>query len=325
VGPGDIVVDGVAALDRAGPRSLSLLASRRYAGAFARSRAGAVLVAEAFEGLAGRPSTRIVVVDPHRAMLEVMARLFPVPAVVGGVDPTARLGPGVILGAQVSVGPHVSIGAGVRLGDRVRLGPGVVIEAGVEIGDDTVVGARVVVGSGTQVGKRVVIKPGAVLGTTGFGYVSGPDGHDRIPHVGACLIGDDVDIGANTCIDRGSLDDTVIGDGTKIDNLVQIGHNVRIGRRCLLMAGVGVAGSTRIGDGVVLAGQVGVAGHLTVGDGVRAAAQAGISGDIPAGATVTGFPARPNREFLRSQAVLYRLVPIVRDLEALVRNRNSDA
>jgi UDP-3-O-[3-hydroxymyristoyl] glucosamine N-acyltransferase len=171
----------------------------------------------------------------------------------------------------------------------------------------------------------VTVKAGAVLGGTGFGYISGRTGHVRIPHIGGCIIEDDVDIGSNTCIDRGSIDDTVVGEGTKIDNLVQLGHNVRVGRRCLLMAGVGIAGSTRIGDDVILAGQVGVTGHVTVGDRVRAAAQTGIAGDIPPDTEISGFPARPNREFLRSQAVLYRLVPLVKELEALAGERRAHA
>ncbi|MBS1242209.1 MAG: UDP-3-O-[3-hydroxymyristoyl] glucosamine N-acyltransferase, partial [Gemmatimonadetes bacterium] len=189
--------------------------------------------------------------------------------------------------------------------------------------DDTVLGPRVVCGRGTRVGQRCRIKSGAVLGGIGFGYVSGRDGHRRVPHVGGCLIEDDVDIGANTCIDRGSIGDTVVGTGTRIDNLVQLGHNVRVGRHCLVMAQVGVAGSTRIGDGVILAGQVGVNGHIRIGDGARVSAQSGVMGDVPAGMDYGGYPARPHREWLRSHAVLYGLAPVARDLQALVRERKA--
>jgi UDP-3-O-[3-hydroxymyristoyl] glucosamine N-acyltransferase len=145
--------------------------------------------------------------------------------------------------------------------------------------------------------------------------------HHKIPHVGRCLIGDDVEIGANTTVDRGSIDDTVVGAGTKIDNLVQIGHNVRVGTLCLLMAQVGVAGSSRIGDGVILAGQAGIAGHLTIGDGARLAAQSGVVGDVPPGETWSGYPARPHRDYLRSQAALLKLGALWRKLERLLEDR----
>jgi UDP-3-O-[3-hydroxymyristoyl] glucosamine N-acyltransferase len=207
----------------------------------------------------------------------------------------------------------------------VVLGPGVVLEAGVEIGEDSVLGPRVVCCRDTRVGKRARIKAGAVLGGTGFGYAPGRGGLERLPHAGRCIIGDDVDIGSNSCIDRGSVDDTVVGDGTKIDNLVQVAHNVRLGRNCLVMSQVGIAGSARIGDGVVLAGQVGVVGHLTIGDGARVAAQSGVGHDLPGGADYGGSPARPHREWLRSHAVLYRLAPIAKEMEALVRERKTHA
>jgi UDP-3-O-[3-hydroxymyristoyl] glucosamine N-acyltransferase len=172
--------------------------------------------------------------------------------------------------------------------------------------------------SGTSLGARVSVHAGARLGSDGFGYVFRNGGHDKIPHIGRCIVEDDVEIGANTTIDRGSFDDTVIGAGTKIDNLVHIAHNVRIGRLCLIMAQVGVAGSTRIGDGVVLAGQAGIAGHVTIGDGARVAAQAGVFGDVPAGETWSGYPARPHRQSLRASAALLKLADIIKKLERIV-------
>jgi UDP-3-O-[3-hydroxymyristoyl] glucosamine N-acyltransferase len=159
------------------------------------------------------------------------------------------------------------------------------------------------------------------LGSDGFRYAFADGAHQKIPHVGRCVVEDDVEIGANTTIDRGSIDDTVIGAGTKIDNLVHVAHNVRIGRLCLIMAQVGVAGSVRLGDGCVLAGQVGVSGHHTIGDGVRLAAQAGVFGDIPAGETWSGYPARPHKESLRSHAALFKLSGMIRELERLVEGR----
>ena len=325
VGDGGAVLSGIAPLDRAGPGDLSFLSSGRYLDAFRASRAGCVLVAEDLAEVAGGPATRILVGDPARAVGQVQAALNPEPAPEPGVDPTARLARGVVLGQNVCVGPHAVLGAGVTLGDRVVIGPGVVLEGDVQIGEESVLGPGVVCCRGTRVGKRARIKAGAVLGGIGFGYAPGPGGLERLPHAGRCIIGDDVDIGSNTCIDRGSVGDTVVGDGTRIDNLVQIAHNVRLGRHCLVMSQVGIAGSARIGDAVVLAGQVGVVGHLTIGDGARIAAQSGVGHDLPGGADYGGSPARPHREWLRSNAVLYRLAPIARDMEALVRERKTHA
>ena len=177
----------------------------------------------------------------------------------------------------------------------------------------------------SQIGSRVVLKAGAVIGGDGFGYLSDARGHTRIPHVGGCILEDEVEVGSNTCIDRGSVDDTVIGRGTKLDNLVQVGHNVRIGERCLIMAGVGIAGSTRVGNEVILAGHVGVTDHLVIGDRARIAAKSAIFGDVPPGTSFSGHPARPHRQFLRAQAAMYRLAPIVDELERLVPDRASHA
>jgi UDP-3-O-[3-hydroxymyristoyl] glucosamine N-acyltransferase len=178
---------------------------------------------------------------------------------------------------------------------------------------------------GSRIGSRVVLKAGAVIGGDGFGYLSDGERHTRIPHVGGCILEDEVEVGSNTCIDRGSIDDTVIGRGTKLDNLVQVGHNVRIGERCLIMAGVGIAGSTRVGNDVILAGHVGVTDHLVIGDGARIAAKSAIFGDVPPGASFSGHPARPHRQFLRAQASMYRLAPIVDELERLVTDGASNA
>jgi len=221
----------------------------------------------------------------------------------------------------VSIGPFVVLGRNVRLGARCRLAQGVSVGDGVVVGDDTTLGPGVVCYAGTRIGSRVVLKAGAVLGGDGFGYLSDGKGHARIPHVGGCILEDEVEVGSNTCIDRGSIDDTVVGRGTKLDNLVQVGHNVRIGERCLIMAGVGIAGSTRVGNEVILAGHVGVTDHLAIGDRARIAAKSAIFGDVPAGASFSGHPARPHRQFLRAQAAMYRLAAIVDELERLVPER----
>jgi UDP-3-O-[3-hydroxymyristoyl] glucosamine N-acyltransferase len=201
----------------------------------------------------------------------------------------------------------------------------VVLEDGVVIGPDATLGPRVVCHHHVVLGARVKVKAGAVIGGTGFGYISSASGHERIPHGGGCRLEDDVDVGANSTIDRGSVGDTVIGRGSKLDNLVHVAHNVRIGEHCLVMAGVGIAGSTRVGNRVVLAGQVGVVGHITLGDDVRVGAQSGVTGSVPAGLEVSGYPARAHREQLRAMGALYRLAPLARRLERLVRERPEDA
>ncbi len=226
-----------------------------------------------------------------------------------------------MLGPDVFIGPFVVLGRNARIGARCRLAQGASIGDGVVIGEDTIIGPGVVCYSGSRIGSRVVLKAGAVIGGDGFGYLSDGKGHTRIPHIGGCILEDEVEVGSNTCIDRGSIDDTVIGRGTKLDNLVQVGHNVRVGERCLIMAGVGIAGSTRVGNDVILAGHVGVTDHLVIGDRARIAAKSAIFGDVPAGASFSGHPARPHRQFLRAQAALYRLAPIVDELERLVPER----
>jgi UDP-3-O-[3-hydroxymyristoyl] glucosamine N-acyltransferase len=324
VGPGEVPLRRVRALDRADAEALAHCSGPKWRDAMARSAAGAVLVPAALAEAPG-PATRIVVADPTRAIAIVAARLHPVPPAAIGMDPTARVASDARLGANVSVGPFVVIGRGVTIGDRVQLGARVTIEDGAQVGDDTRLDAHVVIHHGVVIGRRVHCKSGAVIGGDGFGFVSDANGHSRVPQVGGCILEDDVEVGSNSCIDRGSLDDTRIGRGTKLDNLVHVGHNVQLGAHCLLMAGVGVSGSTRIGDGVILAGQSGVGGHLTIGDGARIAAQAGVISSVEAGEAVSGFPARPHREFLRAQAALYRLAPYVKVLESLANEETENA
>jgi len=325
-GSGEVRVVAVAPIDRAGPDDLSFLASSKYLPYFQRSRAGVVLCKEEFAAAPGGPAVRIVVPDTHAALLAVLPVLYPPPVWQPGVHPTAVIGRGATWQDPVVIGPHVALGRDVHLGRNVRLGAGCALADGVQVGDDVELFPRVTVYSGTEIGNRVILHAGAVLGSDGFGYVPSTRGElpRKIPQVGRCLIGDDVEIGANTTVDRGSVDDTVIGPGTKIDNLVQVAHNVRIGARCLIAAMVGIAGSTHVGDDVFLAGQVGLADHLTIGSRVRVTVQGGVIGDIPDGAIVSGYPARSHREYLRAQAALYRLAKIVDDLEALVR-RDRDA
>jgi UDP-3-O-[3-hydroxymyristoyl] glucosamine N-acyltransferase len=325
VGPAETTASSIAPLERAGPADLSFLASRRYLPYFQQTRAAIVLCKPEFAAEQGGPRCRVVVRDPHVALLAVIPMLYPEPVWEPGIHPTAVIGRGTTWEEPVEIAPYAVLGRGVRLGKNVRVGAGVVLGDGVQLGDEVLLYPHVVCYGGTRIGHRVIIHAGARLGSDGFGYVPGENGAlpRKIPQVGRCIIGDDVEIGVNTTIDRGSVDDTVVGPGTKIDNLVQVGHNVRIGARCLIAACVGIAGSTHVGDDVFLAGQAGIADHVTIGRGARVTVQGGVIGNIPAGATVTGFPARDHREYFRAQAALYRLAKIVNELEALVRSAHE--
>lgn len=311
---GMLLGDATARLTAVGPlhladaETLSLLASSRYLDAFRASHAGAVILAPAHRGEAGGPTTRIVVDDPHEAMYRALQAMYPAGSGPGFIHPSARLGRNVTLGA------------------RVRIGAGVVLEDDVTIGDDSELGPNVVCCRGTTVGRRCLVKPGAILGSPGFGFVPAQDGagHLRIPHVGGCVIEDDVEIGANSCVDRGSISDTVIGAGSKLDNLVHVGHNARVGARCLIMGGSVLAGSADIGDDVIIAGHAAIGGHFKVGNRARIGAKAGVISAVPAGEAVSGFPARSHRQFLRAQAALYRLARITSRLEELAGEPSRD-
>jgi UDP-3-O-[3-hydroxymyristoyl] glucosamine N-acyltransferase len=318
VGDPEAAVRGIAPLDRAGGEELSFLASSKYVPLLAGSQAGVVLVTPELSESPGSARARIVVAKPHDALLSLIPRFYRVRKEEPGVHSTAEIGRGARLGAGVSIGPYAVIGDGVQIADRVVVGAHAVIESGVQIGSDSHFYPSTTAYSGTVIGKRVIVHAGARLGSDGFGYVYREGRHEKIPHVGRCIVEDDVEIGANTTIDRGSIDDTVIGAGTKIDNLVHIAHNCRIGRLCLIMAQVGIAGSVRVEDGCVVAGQVGISGHHTIGKGATLAAQAGVFGDIPAGETWSGYPARPHKEALRAHAALFRLAPLMRRLEKLL-------
>jgi len=317
-GDGGTRVTSVAPLDRAGDTDLTFLATARYAPLFSKTRAAVALVSPELADEHGDVRARIVVARPHEAMLRVLPALYVSPPRRPGVHATAVIGRGADVGHDVAIGPHVVIEPNASLGDRVTVGAGSVIGESSRLGEDTHLYSNVTVYPRAVVGRRAIIHSGVRIGSDGFGYVFHEGAHEKIPHVGRCVIGDDVEIGANTTIDRGSIDDTIIGPGTKIDNLVHIGHNVRIGALCLIMAQVGIAGSTHVEDGVILAGQVGLAGHLTVGKGARLAAQAGVFGDVPAGETWSGYPARPHREMLRAHAALFKLAGIIKALERLI-------
>lgn len=325
VGDGATRVESVAPLDRAGPTDLSFLASPKYVPLFSRSSAGIVLVTRELSESESAVRARVIVDQPHEALLALIPKLYAPPAYEPGIDPSARIGRGATFGDGVSIGANVVIGAGARIGDRVFIGPQVTIGDGVSIGSGTRIQPNVTVYPGATIGERVQLHAGCRIGSEGFGFVFTEGMHRRLPHVGRCIIENDVEIGANCTIDRGSIDDTVIGAGTKIDNLVHIAHNVRIGRLCLILAQAGLAGSSRVEDGCVIAGQAGIAGHKTIGKGAKIAGQAGVFGDVPPGESWSGYPARPHREALRAQAALFRLPSLLKRIERLLGPDDRDS
>ena len=314
------VVRGIAPLDRAAAHELSFVTGRKYANAMGSSRAGIILLPPDLADIDSPAAARITVAKPHEALLAVIPHLYPGAGLPrgNGIHPTAVIGRGALLGDDVTLGANVVIGAGATIGDRVTVQANAVVGEGVSIGNDCVLWPGVVLYPGAELAERVLLHAGVRIGSDGYGYVFRDGRHDKIPHVGRCRIESDVEIGANSTVDRGSIDDTVIGAGTKIDNLVHIGHNVRIGRACLIMAQVGIAGSARIGDGCVIAGQAGLGGHIVVGDRVRIGGQAGVFGDVPDGETWSGYPARPHRDSLRATAALFKLPDMLKRIERLL-------
>ena len=305
--PRRLMLSGIAPLQTAEPDQISFLDNRKYVAALEATRAGAVIV---HPDLAARvPSTAVAIVtsDPHPAWARVATLFFPLPPAVPGIHPSAIVAPDADIDPTAEVGPLCVIGSGVRIGPRCLIAPLAFIGDGVVMGRDCRIGTHVSV-SHALLGDRVVLYPGARVGQDGFGFAVTPEGFLTVPQLGRAILEDDVEIGSNSTVDRGSLHDTVIGAGSRLDNLVQIGHNCRIGRCCVLVAQVGVSGSTVLEDFVMLGGQAGLAGHLRIGKGARIAAQAGVIGDVPAGAAYMGFPAEPSRAFLRSVATLRRLV-----------------
>jgi len=303
---GERLIRDVAPLESAGPEDVTFLDNRKYVDAFSRSGGSAAFIDQRLADRAPAGMALLITAEPYKAYARAAQAFYPIKPVMPRRTASAVIDPTAVVPADCEVGPHAMIEAGVRLGSGCQIGPNTVIGAGVELGDDCRIGANVTL-IHCLIGARVVLHPGVRIGQPGFGFPPDPSGPVKIPQLGRVIIGDDVDIGANTTIDRGSGHDTVIGAGTMIDNLVQIGHNVVLGRGCILAGQVGISGSTKLGDFVMAGGQAGLAGHLTIGSGARIGAKSGLMRDVEAGTTVLGLPAMPIKAFMRQVAILQRL------------------
>ena len=322
VGDGARSVSRVAPLDEAGPGDLSLLANASYRPAALRSAAGAILVKEGLE-LPGRD--QVLVKDPHLALSVLLPLLHPAPPPPVGISPDARIAEGASVGDGASVGPFAVVEAGARIGAGARSGAGCYVGPGSEVGEGSVLHPNTTVYHGCRIGRGVIVHSGAVIGSDGFGFATEAGERRKIPQVGGVVVEDDVEIGACVTIDRGSIGTTVVGKGTKIDNLVQIGHNVRIGEGCLIVAQVGISGSTRIGARAVFAGQSGAAGHLSIGAGAVIASKSAVYEDLPDGAQVGGIPAIDLARWRKAQAVFRRLPEIRESVRRLELREKLDA
>ncbi len=303
---GDRTIQDVAPLDQAGPNDLTFLDNRRYLDALTGSRAGACVMAAVHAERAPAGMAVLLSDAPYMAFAKIARTFYPMAAVEPGIAPTATVDPSARIGDGSRIDPGAVIGRNAILGAGCHIGPNAVIGDAVTLGDQCRVGAGASI-SHSVIGHRVYIYAGARIGQDGFGFASGPAGHLRIPQLGRVVIHDDVEVGANTTIDRGAGPDTVIGAGCMIDNLVQIGHNVQMGKGCVIVSQVGISGSTKLGDFVVVGGQGGLAGHLNIGSGAKIAAQSGVHSHIPAGAQMGGTPAVPIREWRRQMAMLARM------------------
>ena len=314
-GPPEFHVSGIQALTAAGLDEISFAVGPRYGEEVEKSRAGALILPKDWPYPLDRPS--ILVKDPYLAYALIASAFLDKPFSALGISPEAHLG------SHCEIDRNVSIYSGVYIGNRVRIGPYVTLHPGVCVGndvcieDETTLYPNVVVYEGCRLGKRVAVHAGTVIGSDGFGYARRGESHVKIPQIGIVVIEDDVEIGANCTIDRAALGETRIGRGTKIDNLVQVAHNVSIGAGSLLVAQVGVSGSTRLGKGVVLGGQVGLVGHIELGDRVMVGAQSGVAKSLAAGEVVSGTPAMPHRLWLRVGGALKRLPDMVKEVRDL--------
>jgi len=323
---GDPDLVGVAPLGQAQGNQLSFLENMQFFQQLAQTQAGALLLPEDSKVLAvigDRSIPHVITKQPRLLFAQAISLLYPPPPLPQGVHPTAVIAEGVVIPVSAYIGAHVVIGTGVQVGESVQIYANCTVYEGVYIGDRTVIHANAVIHPHTQIGKDCVIHSGAVIGSEGFGFVPDSQGKwTKMPQIGRVILEDGVEVGCNSCIDRGAIGETRIGQGTKIDNQVQIAHGCKTGRNCLLAGQVGLSGGVTLGNNVILAGQVGVANHIHLGDGVVAAAKSGIHDDQPAQAQVMGYPAFSAKEFFKATAVFKRLPEmqkVLRELQKKLR------
>lgn len=328
----DIEITGIADLREAGSGEITFLSNPRYSVYLETTQASAVIVS----GDTAVPENvlPIRVADPYFAFMTVL-ELFNKRTprdFADGLDPKAAIHLEAVIGKDVSVGPFAFIGKGVKVGDGTFIGPGTVILKDSSVGEKSIIYPNVTIMDGCIIGKRAIIHSGAVIGADGFGFAPHADGIKKIPQIGKVRIGDDVEIGANTCIDRAAFGETIVENGTKIDNLVQIAHNVHVGQYTVMASQTGIAGSTTIGNGVKIGGQAGLTGHIKVSDGASIGAQAGVTKDVAPGETVSGYPAKPHFQALREEALIRNLPDLynkikaqeerIKELERLIKDRS---
>jgi UDP-3-O-[3-hydroxymyristoyl] glucosamine N-acyltransferase len=314
-GDAEIEITGVKGIEEAGPAEITFVANPRYAGLARATRAAAVLVDPGFADI---PTATLRIKNPYLAFARALEFFYQPPAYPPGIHPTAVIDPSAEIGPEAHIGAYAVVGPGVRLGPHATLLPHVVLYPGVQAGSHFFAHAHAVVRENCILGDHVTLENGAVVGSDGFGFAKDEHGHwQKIPQSGPALIGSRVDVQANATIDRATVGATQIGDGSKIDNLVQVGHGSRVGQDTLLCAQTGLAGSSAVGSHVILAGQVGVAGHCEIADGAILTAQSGVSHDVPSGKILSGSPAFDNRVWLRATAIFQRLPELVRRLDRL--------
>jgi len=322
VGNPEIDITGVSSIKDAQRGDITFLADKKNRQYAHTTNASAIIVRQAhYEEIGKLPISIVVVDNPHLAFARTLEIFYSKPPIPSGISKEAFIGKDVNFGNDVTVSSFVYIADNVTIKDRVIIFPGVYIGNDVIIGEDTIIYPNVTIRENVKIGKKVIIHSGAVIGSDGFGYVQDKGENYKIPQVGGVIIEDNVEVGANVTIDRATLGNTVIGSGTKIDNLVQIAHNVKIGKNCIILAQVGISGSVEIGDNVVLAGQAGIADHTKIANGVTVIGKSGVTGDLEAG-VYSGVPAIPHKQWLRAQSVYAKLPDILRRIQELERKIN---